>query len=72
MILTGSGKASARIAARRKLRSGYALPSFPPDTAPGLIPTPSDHLTPKGRGGSVLLRPLVWFLSALDIRFVKQ
>ena len=25
----------------------YALPSFPADTAPGLIPTPSDHLTPK-------------------------
>ena len=36
-----------RVAASRKLRSGYALPSFPADTAPGLIATPSDHLTPK-------------------------
>ena len=36
-----------RVAASRKLRSGYALPSFPADTAPDLIPTPSDHLTPK-------------------------
>ena len=38
---------SFTVAASRKLRSGYALPSFPADTAPGLIPTPSGHLTPK-------------------------
>ena len=36
-----------RVAASGKLRSGYALPSFPADTAPDLIPAPSDHLTPK-------------------------
>ena len=55
-----------RVAASRKPRSGYIFPSFPVDTALGLIATPSDHLLPEGRIASVLLHLLVWLLSARD------
>ena len=53
-------------AAWARCRSGYALPAFPATATTSRIPTPSDTRHPHGRRGSVLLRPLVWFLFALD------
>ena len=57
MIVTRSGAGN----------SGPATPSLrfrqPP---PQAEPRPPRTTSPHGRGGSILLRPLVWFLSALE------
>ena len=61
---TRARRPDLRVGASRKLRSGYALPSFPADTAPGLIPAPSD-ISPRRPRWQCFAPPLVWFLSAL-------
>ena len=41
-------------------------------TPPPASSRPPRTISPEGRGGSVLLRPLVWFLSALDSDLPSQ